>query len=171
MAWVYVSIGSNVDRFQHITASLNALSEHFGELTLSRVYESESVGFEGDNFLNLAAGFTCALEVSGLSSLLRQIEHDNGRRRDGPKFGSRTLDIDILTYDMVVGVVVGVELPREEITQNAFVLLPLVDIGSDKKHPSIGKTYAQLWEEYDQRKQKLWPVSFEWRGKLISRPD
>ena len=171
MAWVYVSIGSNIDRFQHITASLNALSEHFGELALSRVYESESVGFEGDNFLNLAAGFTCMLEVSELSSLLRQIEHDNGRRRNGPKFGSRTLDIDILTYDNVVGVVDGVELPREEITQNAFVLLPLVDIGSEAKHPSVGKTYAQLWEEYDQGKQKLWAVSFEWQGRLISSPE
>lgn len=171
MAWVYVSIGSNIDRFQNMTASLNALSEHFGELVLSRVYESESVGFEGDNFLNLAAGFECALDIAELSSLLRQIEYDNGRRRDGPKFGSRTLDIDILTYDDVVGVVGGVELPREEITKNAFVLLPLVDIGADKKHPSIGKTYALLWEEYDRGKQKLWPVDFEWQGKLISRSE
>jgi 2-amino-4-hydroxy-6-hydroxymethyldihydropteridine diphosphokinase len=171
VAWVYVSIGSNVDRYQHITASLNALSEHFGELLLSRVYESESVGFAGDNFLNLAAGFNCEMEIADLSCLLRRIEHDNGRRRDGPKFGSRTLDIDILTYDNVVDVVAGVELPREEITKNAFVLLPLVDIGSEKKHPSIGKTYAQLWDEYDQGKQKLWPVSFQWQGQSISSPE
>jgi len=171
VARVYVSIGSNVDRYQHITASLDALRAYFGELVLSRVYESESVGFEGDNFLNLAAGFNCKLDISGLSILLRQIEHDNGRRRDGPKFGPRTLDIDILTYDDVIGVVDGVELPREEITLNAFVLLPLTDIAPTQKHPSIGKTYAQLWDAYDQVKQKLWPVNFLWKESVISSPE
>ena len=89
-ALVYVSIGSNIERYSHISASLDALADNFGELSISKVYESEAVGFEGDNFLNLVAGFNTELSVGELSALLRKIEDENGRRRDGPKFGPRT---------------------------------------------------------------------------------
>ena len=168
MGQVFVSIGSNIDRYQHITASLDALSEYFGELVISNVYESEAVGFEGDDFLNLVAGFDTTLPVGELAALLRQIENENGRRRDGPKFGPRTLDIDILTYDDQVGNIDGIELPRDEITENAFVLLPLADIVPNQLHPTVNKSYAELWRGYDQSRQKLWAVDFEWRGEKIS---
>ena len=53
MARVYLSLGSNLDRESHIKAALDALAREFGLLTLSPVYESESVGFDGDAFYNL----------------------------------------------------------------------------------------------------------------------
>ncbi len=168
MAWVYVSIGSNINRYLHVSSSLDALSERFGELVISPVYESESVGFDGSNFLNLVAGFQCQDSVAQLSVSLRKIEYDNDRRRDGPKFGPRTLDIDILTYDDKVGDINGISLPRDEITKNAFVLLPLVNIAAENRHPALNKTYRELWQQYDQTSQKLWPVDFEWRGEKIS---
>jgi len=168
VARVYVSIGSNIDRYRHIASSLDALSAHFGVLVISPVYESEAVGFDGENFLNLVAGFNSDLSVGKLSALLRKIEYDNGRRRDAPKFSSRTLDIDILTYNDCVGEVDGVELPRDEITENAFVLLPMVDIAANCKHPVLHKTYQEILLSYDRGRQKLWLVDFEWRGKKIS---
>lgn len=171
MSRIYLSIGSNIDRYQHITACLDALQSQFGELTISRVYESESVGFEGDHFLNLAAGFESSLSVGELLVLLRAIEDDNGRVRNGPKFSSRTLDIDILTYDDVVGLVDGVELPRDELSKNAFVLLPMVDIASEQLHPQLLRSYQSLWADYDQASQKLWPVEFNWQGKAISQAE
>ncbi len=168
MPQVYLSIGSNIDRYQHISASLDALDKHFDAMFISPVYESEAVGFEGDNFLNLVVGFCCHLSVGELARMLRDIEHVNGRRRDGPKFGPRTLDIDILTYGDEVGVIDGVELPRDEIVKNAFVLLPLYDIAPEDSHPQAHKTYTELWREYDQSSQKLWSVDFEWRGEMVS---
>lgn len=169
MAWVLVSIGSNIERYQHIGASLDMLQQRYGQLTLSSVFESVAVGFEGDNFLNMAAGFNCDHSVAELSAQLREIEYDNGRRRDGPKFGPRTLDIDILTYDDLTGVVDGIELPRDEITKNAFVLLPLFEIAPQELHPVLNCSYAELWQVYDQSKQKLWPVDFNWQGQAISK--
>ena len=56
MALIYLSLGSNIDRRQYICAALDALAENFGELDISSVYESESVGFEGDSFYNLVVG-------------------------------------------------------------------------------------------------------------------
>lgn len=170
MSRVYVSIGSNIDRERYITACLDALADHFGELMLSPVYESEPVGFEGGtNFYNMVAGFDCDLSVGELSTLLRRIEADNGRTRTGSKFSSRTLDIDILTYDDATGVIDGVTLPREEILHNAFVLQPLADIAGDERHPVAGRSYGELWADYDRASQKLWPVDFSWRGRQFSR--
>lgn len=168
MPLVYVSIGSNIEQQKHIVAALDALYEQFGELQLSSVYESEAVGFGGENFYNLVAGFHCELTVGALSVVLRAIESANGRLRNGPKFSSRTLDIDILTYDDAVGEVDCIVLPRDEILHNAFVLLPLAEIAPDAIHPATGQSYLELWQQYDHSRQKLWPIDFVWRGRNIS---
>lgn len=168
MSLVYVSIGSNIDRYQHVTAALDALIDHFGELKISNVYESEAIGFEGDSFLNLVVGFETDLAVGELAAVLRLTEDVNGRCRGGPKFGPRTLDIDIITYGDVSGVVDGVELPRDEVTKNAFVLLPLMEVAAEEIHPVLNISYQRLWEAFDKNSQKLWPVDFEWGGNRIS---
>jgi 2-amino-4-hydroxy-6-hydroxymethyldihydropteridine diphosphokinase len=162
MPRVFVSIGSNIEQTRHLLSCLRALEQHFGMLELSSVYESEAIGFDGDNFYNLVAGFECSLSVAELSALLRCIESENGRRRGGPRFSARTLDIDILTYGDQTGLIDGVALPRQEITENAFVLLPLAELAPDSRHPSNGKTYRTLWREFDQSSQKLWPIPFDW---------
>jgi len=170
MARVYISIGSNIERHKHVLSALDALHEWFGDLVLSPVYESEAVGFVGEPFLNLVVGVDTALSVRDLSVRFKQLEADNGRRRDVPKFSGRTLDLDILTYGDQVGQVDGVELPRGEILKNAFVLKPLADIAPEDRHPVIGKTFSQLWQSYN-RDQKLWPIDFAWQGRAISRAD
>lgn len=168
MPRVYISIGSNIDRERYITAALNALDSWFDQLLISSVYESESVGFDGSPFYNLVVGVDTGLTVAELSARFKQLEADNGRRRDVPKFSARTLDLDILTYDDQVGRIDGVELPRGEILKNAFVLKPLAEIAPADVHPVCGKRYDALWQAYD-RDQKLWPVDFTWQGRLISR--
>lgn len=166
---VYLSLGSNINRHQHIHAGLDALFEHFGKLQISPVYESKSVGFDGSNFFNLVVGIETDLSIPALSDVLKKIEDANGRLRNGPKFSSRTLDIDILTYGDFVGVDHDITLPRAEITQNAFVLLPLTDLAAHQLHPQLGKTYAELWRAYDKTSQALWPVEFIWRGASVSQ--
>lgn len=165
---VYLSLGSNIDREKNILACLDALGEHFGELIISPVYESESVGFAGDSFYNLVVGIDSALSVGELAVIMRDIEAANKRSRAGPKFGPRTLDIDILTYGDLSGVVDGVALPRDEVTENAFVLLPLVDIAPNEKHPVSGKAYFDIATNFSGSEQKLWRINFSWQGRTIS---
>lgn len=165
---VYVSIGSNIDRERHITAALDALAKNFSRLEISSIYESEAVGFSGDHFLNLVVGFDTEMPVGELSVCLRDIEHNNGRNRGLERFSARTLDIDILTYGDCVGAIDGVVLPRAEILENAFVLLPLAEIAADQEHPVKRESFAALWRAYS-KQQKLWAIDFIWDGKLISK--
>ena len=79
MAKIYISIGSNIDAKNNIRIAVNALKEHYGKLILSPVYESESVGFDGDNFLNLVASIKTDEDVYSVATMLRKIEDDNGR--------------------------------------------------------------------------------------------
>lgn len=164
MTAVYLSLGSNINRYHHIKAGLDALADRFGALTVSTVFESEAVGFSGDNFLNLVVGIETDLSVAQLSACLKRIEAAHGRERSAPKFSARTLDIDILTYDDWVGVHAGIRLPRPEITENAFVLQPLAEIAPTQLHPQLQISYAELWRRYDTSAQRLWPVEFHWRG-------
>ncbi|MEZ9564571.1 2-amino-4-hydroxy-6-hydroxymethyldihydropteridine diphosphokinase [Vibrio artabrorum] len=154
MTTVYVSIGSNINREHHITESLNALNSRFAPLHISNFYDCEPVGFEGDNFLNLVVGFECNLPVAELAKALHQIELENGRMRETKAYASRTLDIDILLYGNQVGIVDGVELPRGEITEYAFVLRPLVDVAAHQHHPTLDISFQHLWNNFDQRSQK-----------------
>lgn len=163
MAKVYLSLGSNIEREYHIGAGLDALYKQFGDLTLSPVYESESVGFDGDAFYNLVVGLDTDVSVGELQQAVKKIEDDNDRSRSDPKFSSRTLDIDILLVDDLVGEVDGVHLPRDEIEKNAFVLLPLADIAGGELHPVLKVSYRAMWQRYDQS-QKLWQIPFAWQA-------
>ncbi len=162
MARVYLSIGSNIEREDNIRGGVADLKRRFGEVTLSRVYESEAVGFDGDNFYNLVAACDTAMPVEQVSQTLHEIEAQHGRTREGPRFSSRTLDIDLLTYDDLVINDNGLQLPRDEITKNAFVLWPLAEIAPDEQHPVFKQTYGEMWDKFDKEKQSLWPVEFEW---------
>ncbi len=162
MARVYLSIGSNIEREVNIRGGVADLKRIFGEVTLSRVYESESVGFAGDNFYNLVAAIDTEMTPREVSDTLHDIEAEHGRTREGPRFSSRTLDIDLLTYDDLVTNDSGLQLPRDEITKNAFVLWPLAEIAPEDRHPVLQQSYAEMWENFDKEKQSLWPVEFHW---------
>lgn len=158
MADIFLGLGSNVEREKNIAFALQRLGERFGEVMCSPIYESESVGFAGRNFFNLVVKITSDESVGDLSKIFRKIEDEAGRDRSKPKFSPRTLDIDILLVDDLVGEFEGITLPRDEILKNAFVLLPLSEIAPELIHPEAGETYASLWKAYDKEKQKLWKV-------------
>lgn len=161
MATVYLGLGSNTHAPIHLRRAIAILQEVFEFIAVSPVYESEAVGFEGDNFLNLVVAGETRMSVGELYEFLRDIENQEGRDRSAPKFSGRTLDIDILLYDDLVGEYEGVLLPREEIISNAFVLKPLCDLAPDLMHPGKKRTMAQLWQRYDQSQQKLWCIPFD----------
>ena len=160
MATIYISLGSNIDREKNTRAGIKALQQAFGGLVLSSVYESEAVGFDGDAFYNMVIACEVTTAVHDTNQILRDIEDANGRDRSGPKFSSRTLDLDLLLFDDLVLDEKGLSLPRDEILKNAFVLWPLAEIAPDLIHPEARLSYAELWSAFDKNKERLKPIEF-----------
>lgn len=146
MPEVYISIGSNVDREHNIRSVVRALKSRFPGCRFSPVYRTHPVGFEGDDFYNLAAAFSTDMSPGELLSVLHEIEDAHGRTRSGDRMSSRTLDIDLLLYGDLVSE--SHRLPRDEILEYAFVLRPVAELAPTLIHPQTGRSLAEHWQEY-----------------------
>ena len=162
MPQVYIAIGSNIDRDNNIRGAVRQLSDSFGRLTLSPIYESKAHGFVGGNFYNLVAGFTTTNSIERIKATVSRIEAQFGREREAGRMDSRQLDLDLLLYDDIVLHDSHVNLPHPDIQRYAFVLRPLADIAPDLKHPETGLTYAQMWKQFNKDEQVIRVVNFKY---------
>lgn len=165
MAQVYISLGSNIEAEKYLQFGLQALKLQFGPLIQSSIYESESVGFNGNNYLNMVVCAQTTMTVDNTLMTLKQIELNNGRLPNAQKLAPRTLDLDLLLYDDLIADS-PVTLPRGDITKHAFVLWPLAEITPHGRHPVLKKTYGEIWASFDSHKQKIWPIS----PPIITKP-
>jgi len=140
-----LSLGSNESPEHYLRAAVVELRARFGAVAVSPVYRTPAVGFDGPDFLNCAAAIHSDLEPQALNDWLHALEDRHGRRRDLPRFSSRTLDVDIVYFDdRVMRGAGNLQLPRPEL-KHAFVLKPLADIAPDFVDPLQGRTLAALW--------------------------
>jgi 2-amino-4-hydroxy-6-hydroxymethyldihydropteridine diphosphokinase len=148
MARAYLSLGSNIEPVRHLVAAIAALRDRFGAITVSPAYRFPAVGFDGPDFVNLAAGIDTDLDAQALNRWLHALEDGLGRRRDQPRYASRTIDVDIVLFDDAVLRGDGnLSVPRDEL-RHAFVLRPLADIAPHARHPVTGASIGQLWREH-----------------------
>jgi 2-amino-4-hydroxy-6-hydroxymethyldihydropteridine diphosphokinase len=163
----YLGLGSNIRPEHFIPVGLDELWQQFGELTISGVYESAAVGFTGPVFHNLVVGLTTDSTLASFARTLRQLEYRHGREPDCDKFSSRTLDIDILTFDSNASTSAGITLPRDEITRNAFVLCPFAEIAPHLVIPNQTQTLAELWRQFDTARQPLTVIPLVWHSSSL----
>jgi 2-amino-4-hydroxy-6-hydroxymethyldihydropteridine diphosphokinase len=112
----------------------------------SRWYRSAPVPrADQPDYVNAVASVETALDPTALLALLHRIEQEFGRARGAPN-AARTLDLDLLAYrDRVSEGGEGAPvLPHPRLHERAFVLLPLVDIAPDWRHPRLGRTAREL---------------------------
>jgi len=140
---IYASLGSNQDREDNIRSAVQSLRATFGTLRLSSVYQNKAVGFDGDDFLNMVVAFDSEETPQEIQQQFRQIEDAHGRIRNGEKFAARLLDIDLILYGDLVCDEPALKLPRIDIVEYAFVLLPLAELEPEGVHPLLKITYAQ----------------------------
>ena len=149
MARVYLGLGSNIDPEDNLRLGIQELRRCFGGLSLSSIYESKAVGFEGADFLNMVVGFRTSDTPRQLQDRIESIHDLSGRNRLSDRFSSRPLDIDLLLYDDLVLETQGLRLPRCDVLQFSFVLRPLAELDPDLVHPVTGKTMSEHWQEFD----------------------
>lgn len=151
MTQVVVGLGSNIAPHFHLGRVLRVLHQHYRGLRVSPVYLAQAYGFKGPHFWNLVAAFNTQQPLPQVLSTLRTLETAEGRPFPAVKFANRCVDIDVLLYGDMQGAVAGVQLPRPDILEYAFVLKPLSDLFPTGCHPVLKQPYGQLWQAFVQQ--------------------
>lgn len=152
---VFVAAGSNVDPERHLRRAAEAMLEHFGAVRFSPAYRNVAVGFEGEDFINFAAGFATTRSVEEVVAVLQHIEGLCGRTREALKWAPRSMDLDILLYGDLVCERPGLILPRPDLVRRPYMLGPMADLAPQLVHPTLGETMATLWERFDRSAHPL----------------
>jgi 2-amino-4-hydroxy-6-hydroxymethyldihydropteridine diphosphokinase len=135
-----VGLGSNLgDRLANLRLGVRAVAAHCDDLLTSAVYETAAVGFEEQGpFLNACCVGWTRLAPRQLLSELQDAERRSGRRRGGPRFGPRELDLDVLLYADLNLHTGHLTIPHPRLRERAFVLAPLAEIAGDWVVPASG---------------------------------
>lgn len=133
MARAYVGLGANLgDREENVRRALGLLAAHreIEVVSVSSLRETDPVGYlEQPRFLNGAVALETSLEPRALLDALLAVERRLGRvRGDGPRFGPRPIDLDLLLYEDVVLDEPGLVLPHPRLHERSFVLEPLAEL-------------------------------------------
>jgi 2-amino-4-hydroxy-6-hydroxymethyldihydropteridine diphosphokinase len=159
MPQVYIAAGSNIEPERHLAMAVRELEREFSGVRLSPWYRNRAVGFEGEDFINLVAGFATELEVSEVLSRLRAIETLCGRPRGAPRWAPRSMDLDVLLYGDLICEEPHLKLPRPDLVKRPYMLGPLAVLAPEVVHPIIGETIGELWRRFDQGAHPLIEVA------------
>lgn len=144
----YIGLGANLgDRKATLDAAVRDLStlETTRLVCRSALYESPPMGpSDQPDYLNGVAGLITRLAPRSLLVALQSIEHRHGRRRDGQRWGPRTLDLDLLVYVDHVLDEADLSIPHPGVSSRAFVLAPLADIAPSLNVPGAGRVETLL---------------------------
>jgi 2-amino-4-hydroxy-6-hydroxymethyldihydropteridine diphosphokinase len=143
-----IALGSNLgDRVGHLRAALRLLAAHDDVRidAVSPVYETDPVGGPDDQpaYLNAVAAVDVTMAPRHLLGLLHVVEAARERTRE-VRWGPRTLDLDMLTYDDAVSSDPVLTLPHPRAHERAFVLVPWLDLDPDATVPGQGAVTALL---------------------------
>ncbi|MET0580416.1 MAG: 2-amino-4-hydroxy-6-hydroxymethyldihydropteridine diphosphokinase [Pseudoxanthomonas sp.] len=145
----FVGLGGNLG---DAAATLRAAIDALAGLPLTRLlrasglYRTPAWGLERQpDFVNGVAMLETQLDAHALLEALLAVERDFGRRREeGPRWGPRTLDLDLLLYGDAVIAEPGLQVPHPHLHERAFALVPLLQIAPDILIPGQGRARDAL---------------------------
>jgi len=146
---VFLLLGSNLgDRQHYLRDAIGLIESHIAPvLKTSSIYETESWGkADAPDYLNQVIVLETAMQAWELLDKILSIELILGRKRE-EKWGSRTIDIDILFYGNEIIGEEGLQVPHPELHNRRFTLAPLAEIAPDFVHPVLNKTILAMKSE------------------------
>jgi len=165
---IIVALGSNLPSPCHggpeaiLEAALTAISaENLRVVKRSRWYRSAPQPPSGQPwFVNGAAQLETNLPPEALLARLHEVEAEFGRRRGEPN-SARILDLDLLAYgDLVTAEEGSLQLPHPRLHERAFVVLPIMDLNPEWRHPILKLTAKELMMGLSED-QEIYPVDEE----------
>ena len=153
----HISIGSNIgNRIKNIQETIDLIHSRIASLlSISSIYETESIGFEGDDFFNICASFNSFKSPHFIMNEFLEIEKLLGRvRSKEKKYTSRIIDIDILLVDDMIINSEELTIPHKEMCNRRFVLHPLIEIDPNIIHPVNKMSIKEILNSLES-KQKI----------------
>jgi 2-amino-4-hydroxy-6-hydroxymethyldihydropteridine diphosphokinase len=138
----YVGLGANLgDR----EAAIRRAAELVGARRLSAIRETEPWGYaDQPRFLNAVAELETELSPRALLDRLQEVERQLGRERRGPRYGPRTIDLDLLLYGDERVDEPNLHVPHPRLRERLFVLEPLAELAPERKIPGNGTVREAL---------------------------
>lgn len=146
---VIFSIGTNIgDRLAYLQEAVFAIQKQIGTVKqVSAIFETSSWGFNSTAFYNIALLVDTLLHPTDVLEIALSIEKELGRKRkQGVGYEARPIDIDLISYDDLVLASEKLTLPHPLMHKRKFVLIPMLDLKINWKHPILGKTLVELLE-------------------------
>ncbi|HEX6900586.1 MAG TPA: 2-amino-4-hydroxy-6-hydroxymethyldihydropteridine diphosphokinase [Thermoanaerobaculia bacterium] len=149
---VALGLGGNLGPVEEtFLRALRQLESALGPLLVASLYRSRPVSpIPQPDYLNTAVLARTSLAPGELLVLTQSLEHDAGRR-DGPRFGPRPLDVDLLLYGDLQLESPELTVPHPRLRERRFVLEPLADIAPDWRVPPDGATVRELLEKLEEQ--------------------
>ena len=148
----YIGLGSNMARpAEQLNKALQALAT-LARCSLSRAssfYASKPMGPQDQpDYVNAVAELDTELSPMALLRALQAIELQQGRERQGQRWGPRTLDLDLLLYGQQTIELTELLVPHYGLKDRAFVLVPLAEIAPRLEFP-CGAKISELVDSCD----------------------
>ena len=146
---VFLLLGSNLGNRQHfLQEAIKLIELHIAPvIKISSIYETQSWGkTDAPDYLNQVIVIETDISAREVLREILAIELMLGRRRE-EKWGSRTIDIDILFYGTEIVNEEGLHVPHPELHKRRFTLEPLAEIAPDLVHPAINKSILLIKNE------------------------
>ena len=146
---VVLSLGTNQgNRLLNIENCIQLIHQELGTvIKISKLYETPSWGFDSDAFYNCAMVLHTFKSANKILSTILKIEKQLGRiRGDAAEYQSRIIDIDLIAFNEEIIDAKNLQVPHPLMQNRNFVLLPMLDLNLDWKHPVFNKKITELLE-------------------------
>ncbi len=143
---VFLLLGSNLgDRQMYLGQAISCIENDIAPVVkASSVYETQSWGKTDEpDYLNQVIMLQTDMPAAAILERILAIEQRLGRQRE-EKWGSRTIDIDILFYGDEIINEPGLQVPHPRLHERRFTLEPLAELAPELVHPLLNKSISAI---------------------------